>query len=85
MKSLTMYCDNRTTIEIANNPIFHERTKHIKADNHFIKEIVMSKKVVTPYIKSKDQLGDVFTKALGRNIFFVMYSKLGLSDIYASV
>lgn len=45
----------------------------------------MSKKVVTPYIKSKDQLGDVFTKALGRNIFFVMYSKLGLSDIYASV
>lgn len=70
-KHIAIYCNNQVAIHIANNPIFHQRTKHIEMDYHF-----MSKKAITPYIKSKDQLCNVFTKGLssylvkGTSIFF---------------
>ncbi|GJV31700.1 putative RNA-directed DNA polymerase [Tanacetum coccineum] len=33
-----LYCDNKSAIQIANNPVFHERTKHFEVDVHFIRE-----------------------------------------------
>lgn len=29
-----IYCDNQSVIHIANNPMFHKRTKHIQMDCH---------------------------------------------------
>ena len=52
---LSMFCDNQLATHIAKNPLYHEKTKHIKVDCHFIKEVVMRDKVFTPYIKSTTQ------------------------------
>lgn len=37
-KNEQLICDNRSAINIAKNPIDHDRTKHIEVDKHFIKE-----------------------------------------------
>ena len=34
---MNLYCDNKAAIEISQNPIQHDRTKHIEIDRHFIK------------------------------------------------
>ncbi|CAH9115704.1 unnamed protein product, partial [Cuscuta europaea] len=34
---MKLYCDNKATINIAHNPVLHDRTKHIEVDRHFIK------------------------------------------------
>lgn len=38
-KTMNMYCDNKTAIEIAQNPVQHDRTKHVEVDRHFNKEV----------------------------------------------
>lgn len=48
-------CDSKAVIQIAVNPFFHERTKHIEIDCHFIRERVQQRLIKTCYINTKDQ------------------------------
>ncbi|RVX06403.1 Retrovirus-related Pol polyprotein from transposon RE1 [Vitis vinifera] len=78
--------DRRSTsgaaLHIASNPVFHERTKHIEVDCHFIREKIASGCVATSFVNSNDQLADIFTKSLrGPRIKYIC-NKLGAYDVY---
>ena len=40
-----IYCDNLSSIQLAKNPVFHARTKHIEVHYHFVHECVLSGEV----------------------------------------
>ena len=64
-----IYIDNQSAIKIAQNDIEHDRTKHIDIKYHFLKKEVEEKRVNLNWVSTEKQLADIFTKALGSQIF----------------
>ena len=73
-----LYADNTSAIRIAKNTVFHERTKHIEIDCHFIRQHFVCEDISLPYISSSKQLADVFTEGLPCDLHDYILSKLML-------
>ena len=82
-RSLKLYCDNKAAICIAQNPVQHDRTKHIEIDRHFIKENLIDGRLSLIYVRSEDQLANSFTKGLSTRVFNTLVCKMGMKDIHA--
>lgn len=59
-----LLCDNISATHIANNPVMHQRTKHIEIDQHFAREKILRNQLLIKYVPSEDQVADILTKGL---------------------
>jgi histone deacetylase 1/2 len=75
-----LWCDNIGATYLSSNPVFHARTKHIEVDFHFVRERVAKKQLQIRFISSKDQVADIFTKALPLPAFEACRRNLNLLE-----
>ena len=73
-----LYIDNQSAIRLIKNPEFHKRTKHIDTRYHFVRNMYLEGELSLEYIKSSEQLADLMTKSLPRNILEYLRDKLGI-------
>ncbi|WCJ34767.1 Retrovirus-related Pol polyprotein from transposon TNT 1-94 [Euphorbia peplus] len=76
-----LYIDNRSAIDLAKNPVFHGRSKHIDVRYHFIRECVEQGLIVIKHVSTNEQKADILTKALSAIKFEKMRNLLGVREL----
>lgn len=59
---MKLYCDNESAVKISNNPVQHDRIKHVEIDRHFIKDHLEKRTIELLHVSSKDQLANMLKK-----------------------
>ncbi|GJW39220.1 integrase, catalytic region, zinc finger, CCHC-type containing protein [Tanacetum coccineum] len=78
---IPLYCDNKSAIALCCNNVQHSRSKHIDIHHHFIREQVENGVVELYFVGTEYQLADILTKALPRERFEFLLSRLGMKSM----
>jgi len=81
VQSTPLMIDNTSTIKLAKNPKFHDRTKHINTKYHLIRHHVQAKTIHRHHCSTNEQTANIFTKVLGRDKLERFRMMLGLTNI----
>jgi hypothetical protein len=78
---MMIYPDNLSSIQLAKDPVFHARTKHIEVHYHFVQEHVLFGEVEMQHVSTDRQIADIFTKPLGLDKLRQFSGALGLRHL----
>ncbi|XP_039778465.1 uncharacterized mitochondrial protein AtMg00810-like [Panicum virgatum] len=79
--AINLKIDNQSAIVLSRNPVFHYSSKHIDVRYHFIRECVEENRVQIQSMGTSKQLADILTKALGRERFCDLRSRIGVRNV----
>ena len=73
--------DNQAALKLIDNPKYHDRTKHINVQFHYIREQVNDKAITLKYVSTKNMTADVFTKVLKKHDHQRCMHEMGMEKI----
>ena len=59
----------------------HSRTKHIEIRHHFLRDHAQKGDITLDFVRTEDQLADIFTKPLNENQFVNIRRQLGVISL----
>lgn len=80
-QAVELRVDSKSALALAKNPVFQERSKHIRIKYHFIRSCLDEGSIKAGYINTQDQLADFLTKSLGRVKFQELRTRIGMAQI----
>jgi hypothetical protein len=80
LETTVIHCDNQSCLKLTENPVFHDRSKHIEMKHHFIRDMVQRCTIKLQYIRTKEQIAYILTKSLSLGKFLYFRDKLGMAE-----
>jgi hypothetical protein len=80
LSKVPLLCDNESAIRMADNPVEHNRTKHIDIRYHFLRDHQQIGDIEIAYFSTKEQLANIFTKPLDEKTFTKLRNELNILD-----
>ena len=77
-ESTQILVDNQAAISIANNPVFHGKTKHFKLKLYFLREVQKEGEIQLVYCKTESQNADILTKPLPKARYEFLRQRFGV-------
>ncbi|GJW96471.1 hypothetical protein Tco_0178279 [Tanacetum coccineum] len=81
LDDVPIMCDNKGAIDLSKNPVQHSRTKHIEIRHHFLRDNVQKGNISIEKVASEDNIADIFTKPLKREVFNYLRLGLGMMEL----
>lgn len=78
-----LFCDNKSAMYIATNPVFHEEMKHIKVDYHTFQDQVKKGFLILMHVSSSNQHADILTKPLQPGPFNSLLVRMPISSLFS--
>ena len=63
---IQIFHDNKSTIALSRNRVFHKKSKRVDTRYDFIRELVSNNEICMEFCTSEDHFVDIFTKPLGK-------------------
>jgi hypothetical protein len=73
-------CDNHICVKLSENPVFHNRLKHIETKYRYIRDMLQRKVVHVQYLPTQNHIAYIFTKPLVKTKFKYFRERLGLVE-----
>ena len=80
LDTTVILCDNQSGIRLSENPVFHDRSKHIDIKYHFIWDMVQRGVVRLDHIGTDEQLAYILTMPLGKVMFLTFCENLSIVE-----
>ena len=80
LDTIVILCDNQSGIRLFENPVFHDRSKHIDIRYHFIRDMVQRGAVRLDHIGTNEQVADILTKPPGKVKFLSFCENFGILE-----
>ena len=61
LEATMVRCDNQSGISLSENPVFHDRSKHINIRHHFLRDCVQKGTIWLEYIQTNEHVANIFT------------------------
>nr|GEU74023.1 copia protein [Tanacetum cinerariifolium] len=81
LDNFPIMCNNKGVIDLSKNPVQHSKTKHIEIRHHFLHDNVQKGNISIEKVASKDNIADIFTKILKREVFNYLRLGLGMMEL----
>ena len=79
-QSITVWCDNSSTIKLSKNPVLHGRSKHIHVRFHFLRNLTHDGVIKLVHCDTSQQVADILTKPLKLEAFMELRARMGVID-----
>jgi hypothetical protein len=75
-----IHYNNQNCVNLSENPVSHDQSKHVEIKFHYIRDMVHRKAVSVQYLPTDEQITYVLTKPLSKSNFEYFHDKIGVVD-----